>query len=189
MSKRFAAALLLTAFPLVTAFDDPPGSPEPVEVGFVVESNDFYAVNFSFEPQVLFFRSGEFVTWRVIPPGGRFTSTFSRAALEGLRLEVAHRVEGIWMTSGNFDLAAVADSAADAVWVQRGTSPAAWRELGEILTLITTEPTGLPAWLPMPTVDESTPPLQPLHIPVVSPVDRPQGDVPPVLDERPLPPV
>jgi hypothetical protein len=93
------------------------------------------------------------------------------------------------MSSGCFDLSAVCDSGADAVWVQRGLQPPAWREFGEILSLITTSPTELPAWLPMPTVNESTPPLQPMHVPVVTPVDHPQGDLPPVLDDRPLPPV
>lgn len=187
MHKRFAAALLLSAFPLVTAFDDPPGSSEPVDVGFVVRNNDFFSVNFSTDPYVLFFRSGEFVTWRVVPPGAMFSSTYARAALDGLHMEVARQSNGVWMTSGNFDLGAICDSGSDAVWVQRGMAPAAWRELGEILTLITTEPTSLPAWLPMPTVNASTPPLQPLHIPVVTPVTRTEGDTPPVLDDRPLP--
>jgi len=189
MHKRYTAALLLSAFPLVTAFDDPPVAPAPIDMGFVVRNTEFFAHNFSTEPQVLFFRSGEFVTWRVVQPGATFSSLYSRNALDGLRLEVAHQENGIWISSGNYELSALCDSGADAVWVQRGLQPASWRELGTLLTQITTEPTELPSWLPMPTVNEDTPPLQPLHIPVINPVDRPTGDLPPVLDDKPLPPV
>ncbi|MBL8860117.1 MAG: hypothetical protein JNL28_16525 [Planctomycetes bacterium] len=189
MHKRFAAALLLSACPLIAGFDDPAPAPQPIDVGFVVRNTDFFAHNFSTDPQVLFFRSGSFVTWRVLQPGATFTSTYARQALDGLRLEVARLENGLWLTSGNYELGAVCDSGADAIWVQRGLQPASWRELGSILTQITTEATALPEWLPMPTVNESTPPLQPLHIPVVNPVDRPQGDIPPVLDDKPLPPV
>lgn len=187
MHKRLAALLLLTASPFVTAFDDPNPAPQPIDVGFVVRNTDFFAHNFSTEPQVLFFRSGSFVTWRVVQPGAMFSSTYARQALDGLQLEVAHKEGGLWITSGNFNLGPVCDSGAEAIWVQRGLAPASWRELGEILSQITTAPTALPEWLPMPTADPSQPELQPLHVPVVTPVDRPQGDVPPVLDDAPLP--
>ncbi len=185
MPKRLVAALLLSAFPLVTAFEDPPGAPEPVDVGFVVKDTDFFVVNYSTEPQVLFFRAGDFVTWRVVPAGGMFSSTYTRAALEGVRMEVARRETGLWMTSGSFDLAELVDSGTDAVWVQRGTSPAAWRDLAGILSLITTDPTELPEWLPMPALGESTPPLPPMSIPVVTPVEREEEEVPPGLGDRP----
>ena len=92
------------------------------------------------------------------------------------------------MSSGTFELGAVCDSGVDAVWVQRGLQPAAWRELSDILSLITTNPSELPPWMPMPVVGASTPALEPLHVPVVTPVIPPQGDVPPVLDDKPLPP-
>jgi hypothetical protein len=189
MHKRLAALLLLTASPFVTAFDNPNPEPQPIDVGFVVRNTDFFAHNFSTEPQVLFFRSGMFVTWRVVQPGSTFSSNYARQALDGLQLEVARKQGGMWMSSGNFNLGAVCDSGADAVWVQRGLEPAAWRELGEILSVITTAPTQLPAWLPMPNADPLLPLLQPLHTPVITPVDRQQGDLPPVLDDKPLPPV
>ena len=63
-----AAALLLTLSPLVTAFDDPTPQPNPIDVGFVVLDTDFYVHNFSTEPQILFFRSGTYMTWRVVQP-------------------------------------------------------------------------------------------------------------------------
>lgn len=185
MSKHLVAALLLSAFPLVTAFEDPPGAPEPIDVGFVVKDTDFYVVNYSVEPQVLFFRAGDYVTWRVVPAGGMFSSNYTRAALAGVRLEVARPENGIWYSSGVFDLADLVDSGTDAVWVQRGTSPAAWRDLGGILSLITTDPTELPAWLPLSQVNESTPPMEPTSIPVVTPVDRQEGDLPPDLGDTP----
>jgi hypothetical protein len=188
MHKRLAAIVLLFASPFVTASDDPTQNVPPIDLGFVVRTTDFFAHNFSTDPQVLFFRSGDFLTWRVVQPGATFSSTYARQALDGLYLEVAHQEGGLWLSSGNFDLGAVCDSGADAVWVQRGLQPPSWRELGAILSLISTDPTELPDWLPMPDASTSTPPLQPLHVPVVTPVDRPQGDVPPVLDDKPLPP-
>jgi len=189
MHKRLVAALLLTASPFVVSFEDPSPQPQPVDVGFVVRNTEFFAHNFSTQPQVLFFRSGNYMTWRVMQPGGRFPSTYSREALEGMNFEVAHQENGLWISSGNFDLGALCDSGADATWVQRGMQPASWRELGSLLSLITTTPTALPPWLPMPSVELVTPPLQPLHIPVVTPDNRPVTDQPPVLDDRPLPPI
>jgi hypothetical protein len=189
MHKRLAALFLLTASPFVTSFDDPIPPAPPIDVGLVVRGTDFFAVNFSTQPQVLFFRSGGFLTWRVVQPGALFSSTYARQALDGLQLEVAHQENGLWLSSGNFELGALADGGADAIWVQRGQQTAAWRELGQILTLITTSPTELPGWLPMASVDTTNPVLQPLHTPVVTPVDRPSGDVPPVLDDKPLPPM
>lgn len=189
MHKRLAALLLLTASPFVTSFDDPAPVAPPIDLGLVVRGTDFFAVNFSTDPQILFFHSGDYLTWRVVQPGGMFSSTYARQALDGLKLEVAHQENGLWFTSGNFDLGSLSDSGADAIWVQRGDQPAAWREVGQILTLITTSPTELPTWLPMPNPNASTPPMQPMHVPVVTPVDRPSGDLPPVLGDKPLPPM
>lgn len=164
--------------------------PAPIDVGIVVGSTDLFAHNFSTQTQILFFRAGEFSTWRVLAPGATFTSTYTRQAIEGVKLEVASYdgTSGLWRTSRGFDLATLADASVDAVWIQDGPQPPSWLDVGTTLTPTTTEPSTLPPSMPTNTTNEAAPTMQPLHVPVVTPVDRDGGDRPPVLDERPLPP-
>lgn len=186
--KLIVAALSLVTVSTVFALEESTPEVPPIEVGIVVGSTDFFAHNFSTRNQVLFFRAGTFTTWRVLGPGATFTSTYARQALDGVKLEVASYEDGVWRTSRGFDLSTLCDSGADAVWIQEGPQPPSWLEVGTQLTPLTPEPSGLPSGLTT-TTNEAAPVMEPLHVPVVTPVDRPNGDTPPVLDERPLPPV
>lgn len=187
LKRTLAAVLMLSALPVLSAVEDPPAAPD-IQVGIVVEATDFYAHNFSNVPQVLFFSAGGFRTWRVLQPGGDFSSTYARQALDGVKLEIASYVAGAWKTTGGFDLSSLCDSGADALWVQDGAQPPSWREVGNSLTPMTPEPSWLPTWVPTEGANQSTVMLEPLHVPVITPVSRGEGDTPPVLDEKPLPP-
>lgn len=186
LKRTLVAVLTLAAVPVLSAVEDPP-APAEIEVGIVVKSTDFYAHNFSSFPQLLFFRSGSFYTWRVLQPGADFSSTYSRQALDGVTLEVAKYVSGTWRTTGSLNLSDVCDTGADALWVQGGAQTPTWLELENTLSLKVKEGSQLPSWMVVQSALPE-PLLQPLHVPVVTPVDRPPGDTPPVLGDKPLPP-
>lgn len=192
MLERIAAIAVFLTIPSFAAVDDGSGGGAPIDVGLCVGPNDFYARNFSGVPQVLFFRSGEIMVWRVLPPGASFASTYPRVALDGLKIEVAHYAAGVWKTSRAFDLSNVCDSGGDALWIQDGTAPPSWIQIGSTLTLLEPEPSFLPEWLPTSADATSTanePLVAPVHTPVVTPIDIPVGDLPPRIEDRPLPPV
>jgi len=187
--KLLVAALSVLTVSTVFAVEGSTTQTPPIEVGIVVGSTDFFAHNFSPRNQVLFFRAGSYSTWRVIGPGATFTSTYARQALDGMKLEVASFQDGYWRTSRTFDLSSLCDAGGDAVWIQQGANPPSWLELGTVLTQLTPEPSGLPASMTIEAVNAAAPAMEPLHVPIVTPVSRPDGDRPPVLDERPLPPI
>lgn len=182
------AALEMQHVPSFAQGGNTPPEPAPIEVGIVVGATDLFAHNFSDRTQVLFFRSGEFTTWRVMAPGSTFSSTYTRQILEGVKLEVASYENGVWRTSRGFDLATLADSGADAVWIQEGPQPPSWIDVASTLTPLTPEPSSLPPSMPTDVTNDAAPTLEPLHVPIVTPVDRGGGDRPPVLDDTPLPP-
>jgi len=185
-----AAILALPTFAVTDGITTAIDSPAPIEVGLRVGPTDFYARNYSSTPQVLFFRAGDTMTWRVLQPGAEFTSTYPRQALDGVKLEVAKYESGLWHTSRAFDLSAVCDSGADAVWIQDGTLLPSWLQIGDVLSLFGTDPSFLPDSLQnAATTQEQAPPMEPLHVPVITPNDPPVGDTPPGLGDTPLPPM
>lgn len=193
MITRIVAVAAILALPSFAFTDDPSISniaPAPIEVGLHVGPTDFFARNYSITPQVLFFRAGDVMTWRVLQPGASFTSTYPRQALIGVHLEVAKFEDGLWHTSSSFDLSTICDAGADAVWIQDGAVLPSWLQIGNSLTLFTADPSFLPTSLPnAATTQEQAPPVEPLHVPVITPVVNPGGDTPPVLGDKPLPPL
>jgi hypothetical protein len=190
MITRIIAVAAILALPTFAVMDGGNTAPAPIEVGLRVGPTDFYARNYSGTPQVLFFRAGETMTWRVLQPGGEFASTYPRQALDGVELEVAKYVDGQWHTSHSFDLSALCDTGADALWIQDGAALASWLQVGNALTLFGATPSFLPdALQSASTSPEEPPPLEPLHVPVITPTETPTGDCPPVLGDRPLPPM
>jgi hypothetical protein len=191
MFKRFAALALMITLPTLFA-EESQLATEPVDVGIVCGSGSFYAQNFSTATQVLVFHQGTYCTWRVLAPGASFSSSYTREQLDDVTIEVANYDLGVWKTSRSFSLSALCDSGADALWIRNSGSIASWLEVSQVLTEITPGPSMLPSNLPSTAAEataEPVPEFAPTHVPVITPVDRQQGDVPPVLGDRPLPPV
>lgn len=191
MITRILAVAAILALPTF-ALDDTTSNtaPAPIEVGLRVGPTDFYARNYSGVAQVLFFHAGETTTWRVLQPGAEFRSTYPRQALDGVSLEVAKFEDGTWHTSRALDLSVVCDVGADAVWIQDGTQLPSWLQIGNALSLFNADPSFLPSSMQNnDSTQDPAPPLTPMHVPVVTPTGVPPGDLPPVLGEKPLPPM
>jgi hypothetical protein len=192
MLKRFVAAFaFIVASPTLNALEGPT-EPTPVDVGVVCRSTEFYVHNFSTSTQVLVFHLGDYHTWRVLAPGTSFSSSYTRQMLDGVTLEIANYDAGVWRTSRSFDMATLCDTGADALWLRNTVNINSWLEVSDVLTEITPGPTMLPSNFPSTAQEAwstSAPEFEPTHVPIVDPDDEPQGDVPPVLGDRPPPPV
>lgn len=190
MLKRLLALATFVVLPTLHATEPPPS--EPLDVGVVCTSTQFTAYNFSPATQLLVFHSGLYCTWRVLAPGTAFTSTYTRQMLDGVVLEIANFDAGILRTSHSYDLSSICDSGADALWVRNHVQPGSWLEFQETLTPMTPGPSLLPITIPVTinaAVSVTAPAFAPSHVPVVTSDGNPDGHTPPVLDDKPLPPM
>lgn len=164
----------------------------PVEVGVAVTSTSFYARNYSGTNQVLLFQSGGTLLWRTLAPGYDMSWDFPTQLLDGVRLEVASWTNGAWRRSGTIALDEVVARGIEALWVQGDSARTSWSEIGTALFLEDTGTSLFPPTLPgdssAGTSGENAL-LAPAHIPIITPSETPQGDVPPKIEDRPLPPV
>ena len=119
------------------------------------------------------------------------SSTYAREALNNVQLEVATYADGHWYTSGALNLSGLCDSGGDALWIQAKTTRASWLQVGSSFTMLSPLPSFLPSAFPT-TTDPSSGTVDmlmaPAHVPVITPVDQPEGDLPPTLRDQPLPP-
>jgi hypothetical protein len=166
-------------------------SPAPVEVGVVVTSTTFYARNISAYDQVLLFRSGGVLAWRTLPPGCDLKWEYPTQALAGIDFEVAKWADGRWHRTGTLKLEDLSTRGADALWVQGDLASTTWTEVGSTLLVENTGESIFPDTLPAPTSEgneDETLIMSPMHVPVITPSETPAGDVPPVIEDTPLPP-
>jgi len=183
-------ALVLLASPLTAVAES--SQPPPIDVGICVSSTRFYARNYSPDPQVFLFRCGDSMAWRTVAAGCDIGWDFPTQLLTDVRLEVATWIDGVWHRSGTIALADVASRGLEAVWIQADASSTSWGQIGAVLLPEATGESMFPAELPSPTsvgTSGEDALMAPTHVPVITPSDVPQGDVPPKLEDRPLPPV
>ncbi len=183
----FAVALTF-ASPL-SAIEEAPAA-APVDVGVHVTATSFFARNYSPVDQVLLFKSGDALAWRTLAPGCDLSWDFPTQLLDGIQLEIASWTASGWKRTGTVQLENIAARGADALWVQGDPASTSWTEIASVMLL---EPTGesiFPETLPGADGDDTQGLLMtPVHVPVITPSDEPVGDVPPEIEERPLPPV
>ena len=128
-----------------------------------------------------------------LPAGARLDQTFPRGA-RGLEIEVVQQGEAGWTSSGALrfepeqagplESALLPDGSAHAMQDGRGIAPAGTQSIlpSRAFRLLSLPSGGTSGSLP--ESDGS-----PLHVPVPQPSNRPSGDKPPKLEEKPLPPV
>lgn len=190
MLKRLFALAAILVLPTLHATEPPPA--EPVDVGVVCTSTKFTAYNFSTSPQLLVFHSGLYCTWRVLAPGTMFSSTYTRQMLDGVVLEIANFDAGVLRSSHSYDMASLCDSGADALWVRNHVQAGSWLEFQQVLTPMTPGPSLLPITIPITidaAVSANAPAFAPTHVPVTTDDETPDGPKPPVLGNKPLPPM
>lgn len=198
MLSSILLPLACAALPTLDTFDLQAAASmhrEPMAVGIQITATQFRARNLSSIPQVFVFRetSGGEIALCPLVAGGEMVFSFPADAITSLEFEVISRRGGAWSDTGfmKLDGMKLDASSADAgsiVWIRSNTghSPA-WLETRGGFAPFESEASTLPTRV-LDTLrdDESLPPT---HVPVITPSDRPNGDIPPKLEDGPLPPV
>ncbi len=194
ITAAFLTALTLTAG---SQTDEVRPVPERAALQVEIEETHFMVRSLAEAPLLLVFASEDsnLQTALWLPAGGQYDEDFPRGTLVGLQLEVARPTSHGWLTSGALALDSKAPLGAQLMWVLDCGHAVTQEGEGESFSGITSEGSQLPAQLPTITVEEAHAELEniephdALHVPVLTPTDKPKGDKPPVLRKKPLPPV
>jgi hypothetical protein len=117
----------------------------------------------------------------LLAPGALFESRFPAELLEGLALEIVSPVARGRSTTGALPFAALVEGAHDALWIQSSLSGSfAWGQKGQDFEVVPADGT-LSALAP-PSAAAAP------HVPVITPAKGKVGDLPPRLENKPLPP-
>lgn len=153
----------------------------PVEFVAHITAERLVAVNSSSQVQLLLFedRDGGRSASAVVAAGGEVSFDFPGGTLDQLMLRVVSVTGGSANSSARYDLGNVAERGFEFFWIESsGQRVSAW---------------GMSAAGPayLPTTGDPTLEAQPSapHVPVITPTDKPKGDLPPRIEEQPLPPV
>ena len=125
-------------------------------------------------------------TW--LAPGGTLDARFAPGTLAGLALEVVSFTAHGMRSSGALALESIAAEGLDAFWVESNDAASrAWGRRGESLLALAPCDALLGGFaLSMPAASPRAP--RPTHVPVITPADRKNGNLPPRLEKKPLPP-
>jgi hypothetical protein len=198
MLPSLLATVLCTALPSSTPLDVPALSADgtiAADVGVHVTPTQLVARNFSSVPQLLAFRDAGSGLRALITlhSGGRLEFSYPREALELVQLEVLCERSGSWSTSGALDLGGTLACGEETFWIQQlHHHSCTWLQVGTQLALVEAGPSLLPRALQREdegAVDGFSASCAPTHVPVITPGEKPRGDLPPKLERRPLPPV
>jgi len=177
-------ALLLTA--ALPAND--PGAPVPpavtrIELVARVGETRFAAFNPGHEVQLLLVGTvcGPRPRALVLEPGGLFEARFPAALLENLALEVISPAARGLSSTGAIPFATLVEGAHEALWIQSSLAGSfVWGQKGQELEVVPADGAlsalGPPAAAAVP------------HVPVITPAKGKVGDLPPRLEDKPLPP-
>ncbi|MBK7644728.1 MAG: hypothetical protein IPJ19_17085 [Planctomycetes bacterium] len=153
-----------------------PLSQAPASVGVHVERTHVSAENFSDAPRWLVLTSRGFHAVQALAPHAGLTWPCTEESLWDVDLRVADTDGGVLHVSSAVSLYGALENRADALWFGQG--PDCWVEAaGRLLPFF--EGSAHDAAAPAPL----------FHVPVVRPSDRPVGDRPPPIENKPLPPI
>jgi hypothetical protein len=166
--------LFAALVPTVTPLAEPSAlAAAAATVAVRVERTQVSAANFSDAPRWLVFSSGGFRELRALAPCSSVVWDCNEECLWGVELQVADTDGGALHLSLPVSLCAALECAGGMLWF--GASPSCWVETDSGL---------------QPFFDENSSDAPPsaLHVPGVRPSSRPGGDLPPPIDNKPLPP-
>jgi hypothetical protein len=183
--------LVLSLAALVPSWDEADASPRSAQLELVARLGEtrMSAHNPGERPQLLIVGEvdgdARARTW--LAPGASLETRFPPGSLDGLALEVVSFGPGGVTSSGALALAELAAAGFDAVWIETSSlGSQTWGRSGALTSALSASSlglSGLSANAPRPA------PPKPVHVPVVTPADRRNGDVPPRLEKKPLPPL
>jgi hypothetical protein len=179
------SALLATslAFSLHRDQDRETGPVAILELLAQVGETRFAASNPTWRPELLVFFDGDgaALAGLVLPAGGDARFAFPRGTLDWLGVALFTRDAGVVRTTGELVLSELTQF--DLLWVESVEGRLhAWGAL----------PSGfvhVPASNAGPLGPVAPPPIAAPHVPVITPTDKPKGDLPPRIERKPLPPV
>lgn len=175
-------ALLLSVVPTIPAATvDAPTT--RIELVAKVGETRFAAFNPGHEPQLLLLGvvGGARPHALVLEPGGVFEARFPAELTEGLALEIVSPAAGRVSSTGAIPFASLLEGVHDALWVQSSAAGSyVWGQKGQELEALASSG----------ALSALTPPLASAvpHVPVVTPAKGKVGDLPPRLEDKPLPP-
>jgi hypothetical protein len=152
-----------------------------------VSETRLVALNPSAHPQLLVFTAarGAVRTQVVLAAGDSLAFDYPSGTLQGLDLELVTRAENGLISSGELSLHSLVQAEFDLIWMESvGVRVHTWGELPTGPALIPPTRGSGTAFQPM-----SAPSVPAPHVPVITPTDKPKGDLPPRIEPEPLPPV
>jgi hypothetical protein len=171
-------SLFSVLVPVTTLFLEPPQLPAAsgaVAVGLRVEREFVAARNYTDAPRWIVLRSGNFLAVRALGAQSAVEWPCTEECLWNVDLQVADvDARGVHL-SASVSLSAALERGGHAVWF--GEGPTGWLESEGGLDALFEEGAGGDAE------------LCPFHVPVIRPSGRPEGDRPPPIDKKPLPPI
>ncbi len=191
MLFSFLAPLVCAAVPALDPLDFQAAAAlgrAPIVAGIHVTATQFRARNFSSVPQLFVFKetSGGEIAVRPLLAGGEMAFSFPADALADFEVEVASKDRGVWSNTGLLKLDGLNTHDGSLVWIESNNGRAsAWLESSGSYLPLESGASELPGRV-VETIRETE---SPTHVPVITPSDHPNGDLPPKLEERPLPPV
>ena len=172
-------ALLLSVAPTTTV--ESPAT--RIELVAKVGETRFAAFNPGHEPQLLLVGvvGGARPRALLLEPGGLFEARFPAALTEGLALEVISPAARGMSTTGAIAFAALVEGQHEALWIQSSAAGSfVWGQKGQEFEVLASS--GALSAL-APPLASAVP-----HVPVVTPAKGKVGDLPPRLEDKPLPP-
>ncbi|HVS10912.1 MAG TPA: hypothetical protein VMS76_13675 [Planctomycetota bacterium] len=162
------------------------------ELVMLVTPTRFAAVNPTASSQLLIFREivGGARASVLVPPGGDVDYAFASGTLHGLSLEVVSSVNGALSTTGALSLEELATAEFEDVWVFSYLDHShAWGESLAQFWLVPPIDSAFDDSLHTGCAEPDSSTLPLFHIPVITSSDIPPGDLPPRIEEEPLPAV
>ena len=185
------SVLLATSlsFGAYEAYDDSGATREDAALELLARVSDtrLVALNPGTRPQLLVFSHprGAVLTQVVIPAGGNLEYDFPHGTLNGLALELVARNERGLCSSGELSLTALVRGEFDLIWMESSErSIHTWGDLPTGPTLVPATRDSGSGFLSLSAPSAPAP-----HVPVITPTDKPKGDLPPRIEPNPLPPV
>ena len=154
-----------------------------IELVARVGETRFAAFNPGDEPQVLLLGNvgGAAPRALLLAPGASFEARFPAELGAGLSLEILSRTPAGLSTTGALSFADLSAAQHEALWIQSSPDGSfAWGQKGEAFAVVPA--IGSLSALPPPAAAAAP------HVPVITPSKGKSGDLPPRLEDKPLPP-
>jgi len=184
LSALFATSLIFGTYEVP---EPAPESGAVLELMARVSATRIVALNPTERAHLLVFSNSEGTlrSTAVVPAGAGAEYDFPRGTLDGLGVALVTRDAGGVHSTGRLSLADMVRRNIDLVWIETVSGEAwAWGDLPAGPALLPVQPGSTPGFESL-----MAPSAPATHVPVITPTDKPKGELPPRIEPDPLPPV